>query len=501
MILLSTLNAKYSHAAMGLRYLYANMGELHEQTILCEYTINDDIPQIAEDILRHPGQIIGFGIYIWNIVETTQLIRILKAIRPELIVVLGGPEVSHDSQDEEICALADHIITGEADLCFAATCRKLLAGADVDKWIAAPQPDLATLALPYATYTEEDLAHRIIYVEASRGCPLTCEFCLSSLDQKVRNVPEERFFPAMQDLLDRGCKVFKFVDRTFNLSPKIACGIMNFFLDRWVDGLFLHFEMVPDRLPDAIKELLPRFPAGAVQFEIGIQSLTPEVGALISRRMNIEKTAENFRFIREFTGVHVHADLIIGLPGEDLESFAKSFDQLWFLQPGEIQVGILKLLKGTPIKRHQATYGLRFNKEPPYDILQSDAFPFLLMQRLKRFARYFEVFANSQRFERGLDLIVSSSGKGPFYALLDFSDWLFEATAQVHAFSLKRQYELCGTYLQRSLQVSEDEVTEVLAQDFLDSRSNPQASPKGLPNFLRQRVDAIRRERFTAQSN
>ena len=494
MILLSTLNAKYSHAAMGLRYLQANMGDLADQCQMREYTINDDVAQIAEDILRHPIRILGLGIYIWNLNESTQLIRILKRVQPDLCIVLGGPEVSHDSQDEEICALADHIICGEADLCFAATCRHILAGQAPDKWIQAEPPDLEQIQLPYQWYSDEDVAHRIIYVEASRGCPFTCEFCLSSLDQKVRNIPAETFFAAMQDLIDRGCRVFKFVDRTFNLSPKIARGIMDFFLERWSDDMFLHFEMVPDRLPDAIKEILPRFPAGSVQFEIGIQSLTPEVGALISRRMNIEKTAENFQFIREQTGIHVHADLIIGLPGEDLESFAQSFDQLWFLQPGEIQVGILKLLKGTPIKRHQAAYGLRFNPAPPYDILQSNAFPFPLMQRLKRFARYFEIFANSQRFERSLDLLISSSGKGPFYALLDFSDHLFAQTGQVHAFSLKRQYELCAAYL-RYLDVPEQQLIATLSEDFLDSRSNPDASPKGLPDFMRQAVDDLRRQR------
>ena len=499
MILLSTLNAKYSHASMGLRYLQANMGDLSSVCTLREYTINDDIPQIAEDILRHSVRILGLGIYIWNIVESTQLIRILKRVQPDLCIILGGPEVSHDSREEEICSLADHIICGEADLCFAETCRALLNNEQVERWIQAPSPDIEQIALPYALYTDEDLAHRIIYVEASRGCPFTCEFCLSSLDQKVRNVPMDKFFAAMQDLIDRGCRVFKFVDRTFNLSPKIARGILDFFLERWLDDMFLHFEMVPDRLPDAIKEVLPRFPVGSVQFEIGIQSLTPEVGGLISRRMNIEKTAENFQFIREQTGIHVHADLIIGLPGEDLESFAKSFDQLWFLQPGEIQVGILKLLKGTPIKRHKETYGMEFNPAPPYDILKSNTFPFPLMQRLKRFARYFEIFANSQRFERSLDALISASGKGPFYALLDFADHLFASTSQVHAFSLKRQYELCAAYL-RELGVAEQQLIETLSEDFLDSRSNPTASPKGLPDFMRQHVDALRRQRHAASA-
>ncbi len=500
MILLSTLNAKYSHAAMGLRYLYANMGALQEQTELREFTINDDVPHIAERILEQDPQIVGFGIYIWNIELSTDLVRLLKQIKPELCIVIGGPEVSHESSDDEICALADHIICGEADNCFAQTCSKILAGEQPEKWIKAEIPDLSTLNLPYAYYSDEDLANRIIYIEASRGCPFTCEFCLSSLDQKVRNVPSEPFFAAMQDLLDRGCSTFKFVDRTFNLSPRIACGIMNFFLDRWRDGLFLHFEMVPDRLPDAIKEILPRFPKGAVQFEIGIQSMTATVGDLISRRMDLEKTAANFKFIRESTGIHVHADLIIGLPGETLATFADSFDKLWYLNPGEIQIGILKLLKGTPIKRHQPQYAMLFSKTPPYDIIQSNDFPYALMQRLKRFARYFEIFANSERFERGLDLLIESSAHAPFFALLDFSDWLWAEIQQVHAINLKRQYELCERYLRTKLAVPEAAIISALADDFLDSRRNPTGSPKGLPDFMRSRVDELLRQRKSVRS-
>ncbi len=492
MIVLSTLNAKYSHAAMGLRYLFANMGDLQEQTQIHEFTINDDIPRIAEEICQLKPDILGLGIYIWNIQESTQLVRLLKQVLPLCTIILGGPEVSYDSEDEDICALADHVICGEADVAFAETCQALRKGETPERWLKKDIPDLNNIELPYAYYSDEDLAHRIIYVEASRGCPFTCEFCLSSLDQKVRNVEMQRFFPAMDDLLQRGCTMFKFVDRTFNLSPKIACGIMEFFLERWRDGLFLHFEMVPDRLPDQIKELLPKFPNGAVQFEIGIQSMTESVGQLISRRMDKQKTAENFNFIRQQTGVHVHADLIIGLPGETFESFADSFDQLWYLDPGEIQVGILKLLKGTPIKRHQEAFTMQFNAQPPYDIIQSEAFPFALMQRLKRFARYFEIFSNSDRFERSLQLIVDQGTDGPFKALLAFSDWLWQTCQQVHAISLKRQYELCASYLRECTQVTEEQLLNALCQDFLDKRSNPQQSPKGLPDFMRQRVDELR---------
>jgi radical SAM superfamily enzyme YgiQ (UPF0313 family) len=214
------------------------------------------------------------------------------------------------------------------------------------------------LALPYDLYTDADIAHRVIYVEASRGCPYECEFCLSSLDVPVRNAPLEPFLTAMQHLLDRGVCQFKFVDRTFNLNLKISSAILRFFLERYRPGLFVHFEMIPDRLPQALRELIREFPPGVLQFEVGIQTFNEQVAKLISRRQDNARAEENLRWLREETGVHVHADLIVGLPGEDMASFAAGFDRLVALGPQEIQVGLLKRLRGTPIVRHDRDWGM-----------------------------------------------------------------------------------------------------------------------------------------------
>ena len=183
------------------------------------------------------------------------------------------------------------------------------------KIIVAELPDFSRIALPYDYYTAADLAHRIVYVEASRGCPFTCEFCLSSLDIPVRQVPLDKFLDAMQRLMDRGLKQFKFVDRTFNLNIAVSKRLLEFFLARHQPGMFFHFEMIPDRLPAELREVIAKFPAGALQFEVGIQTFNPEVGSLISRRQNYERLAENFIFLRGQTGVHIHADLIVGLAG------------------------------------------------------------------------------------------------------------------------------------------------------------------------------------------
>ena len=256
------------------------------------------------------------------------------------------------------------------------------------------------------------MAHRLIYVEASRGCPFSCEFCLSSLDIPVRQAPLPALLSHLQRLLDRGVRQFKFVDRTFNLNLETARTILEFLLERHQPGRFFHFEMVPDRLPDALRELIARFPAGALQFEVGVQTFNAEVAARISRRQDYARLEDNFRFLREQTGVHIHADLIVGLPGESLESFAAGFDRLIALGPHEIQVGILKRLRGTPIVRHDAEWQMVYSPHPPYEILQNRLIDFRQMQKLRRFARYWDLVGNSGNFVETTPLIWSEAGKG-----------------------------------------------------------------------------------------
>ena len=388
-VVLTTLNAKYPHAAFGLRYLMANLPPgVRSRAAMLEFDVNRRPIDILESILTQEPKIVGVGVYIWNAVESLELVAILKRVRPDVTVVLGGPEVSHEVDQQEIVRLADYVVTGEADLAFAALCDKLLAGRrPLQKVIPAEPPDVAKLKLPYELYDEQDVAHRVIYVEATRGCPFRCEFCLSSLDVPVRNFPLEAFLAEMGKLFDRGVRQFKFVDRTFNLNLNIGRSILEFFLARYEPGLFLHFEMIPDRLPEALRESIKRFPSGGLQFEVGIQTFNDDVSQRISRRQDNAKLADNLRFLREQTGVHVHADLIVGLPGEDVASFAAGFDRLVALGPQEIQVGILKRLRGTPIVRHDQEWRMVYSPHPPYEVLQTKQIDFATMQQLRRFGR------------------------------------------------------------------------------------------------------------------
>ena len=446
----------------------ANLGALRDRACIAEFDINQRPLEIVEAIVAREPRIVGFGIYIWNVAETTEVVALLKRVRPEVIVILGGPEVSYETEGQEIVRLADHVITGEADLKFAEVCGSLLRDSEagsLPKIIAAEIPALERIAMPYDLYSDDDLAHRVIYVEASRGCPFTCEFCLSSLDIPVRAFPLDVFLASLDALLARGARQFKFVDRTFNLHLPTSLAILQFFLDRWRDGLFVHFEMIPDRLPGQLREVIRKFPAGALQFEVGIQTFDEATSKNISRRQNVPKLEDNLRFLREQTGVHVHADLIVGLPGEAMESFGRGFDKLVELGPQEIQVGILKRLRGTPIVRHDAEYRMTYSPQPPYEILQNRDVDFSTMQRLRRFARFWDLVANSGNFLESLPLLWRE-GRSPFTEFLRFSEWLYAGLRRTHQIALVTLAERLHAFLTVELGVDAEVVASALARDW-----------------------------------
>ena len=352
-------------------------------------------------------------------------------------------------------------------------------GEGLPKIIPADLPDFSRLALPYGFYDEKDIAHRVIYVEASRGCPFTCEFCLSSLDVPVRAVNLDLFLAEMQKLMDRGVRQFKFVDRTFNLNLNTSRTILEFFLARHRPENFYHFEMIPDRLPEALRETIAKFPPGTVQFEVGIQTFNPVVGKLISRKQDYSKLEDNLNWLRGNTGVHVHADLIVGLPGEDMASFGAGFDKLIALRPQEIQVGILKRLRGTPIVRHDAEWQMTYAAHPPYEILQTKLIDFATMQRLRRFARYWDLVGNSGNFVETTQLIWSG-GASPFESFLRWSDWLHARINRTDSIALARLMELLFVWLTTETKLNAQDVAETLWRDA------QRAGRKEKPPFLRE---------------
>jgi hypothetical protein len=474
-IILTTLNARYMHTAFGLRYLYANLGNLQDSAEIVEFTIQEQAINIVEKLLSYHPKIISFSAYIWNINELTDVISMLREIAPEVMLIMGGPEVSHQPDVPEICDKVDYVVAGPGEKTLTELCQQLINGERPDtKFIEAEALPLEEIKLPYRYYTDEDIRNRLIYVEASRGCPFKCEFCLSALDKTAKPFPLDNFLDEMQLLLDRGVRNFKFIDRTFNLKITTSIRILEFFLDRMSDDLYLHFEVVPDNLPDKLKDVLKRFPANSLQFEIGVQTFDPEIQDLISRKQNNDKTKANIKWLREHTGAHLHTDLIFGLPGDTLVNFAGSFNQLVALNPHEIQLGILKRLRGAPLNRHNVPYQLRYNPKAPYNILTTKDIDFATMQRVNRFARFWDMIGNSGRFNNTLPMLLSDA---PFDRFMQLSDSLYQQAGSTWKIALKRLFELIYVVMTDTFQIEPKLVKAQLEIDYA------RAKLKGLPNY------------------
>jgi len=430
-IVLTTINAKWTHPSLALRLLKANLGSLEPQCEIIEFALRQPLHEKTEPLLALRPRILGISVSIWNHLATIELLESLEkewaqgGQKP--VIVLGGPEVSYLPNDTDIFKYADHIIRGEGEAVFSALCESILNRTPAKELIFNMTGNLAEIKTAYHLYTDEDIAQKLIYVESTRGCPFECDFCLSAVKTEgqgsaVREFPLEPFLADMDTLVNRGVKTFKFLDRTFNANINRAVKICEFFLKKLEERkkaeyapFVVHFEMVPLLITPALCETLALFPPDTLRLEIGIQTLNPDVSALIhrpgwqTRSINPEKELETLRLLRKKTNAIIHADLIAGLPGETLESFGKSFDRLWqAVSEGsggdqkqeaknpkvEIQLGILKQLPGAPIVRHNEAFGMRYNSKPPYEIEETSSISAEDLQRLKNFAAFWERLVN-----------------------------------------------------------------------------------------------------------
>ena len=460
-ILLTTINAKWIHPSLALRLLKANLGELEDRCEIIEFALRQPLKEKIDALVAASPKILGISVSIWNHTATIELLNELKKIwlqnqtpsllptphSPLPIIVLGGPEISYLPDDAEIFQYADYVIKGEGELIFRNLCEDIINNKIKNKKIiSVSSPDYSRVVRSvvkkiksaYHLYTDEDIAQKLIYVESSRGCPFNCDFCLSAADKHpVREFPLEPFLSEMEILINRGVKTFKFLDRTFNANIKRAITIMEFFLEKLKERRFtVHFEMVPTLFTTELLETLTRFPPGSLRLEVGIQTLNPQAAALINlpgrqtpNTAANDKILETVRFLRQKTNAIIHADLIAGLPGEDMGSFATGFDQLWeVLERGtehtEIQLGILKLLPGAPIARHNKEWGMKYNPEPPYEVLETSAMSATDIARLKNFARFWELIVN-RGCGKGTSCLVKNSNNLNFHQFMELSDMLF----------------------------------------------------------------------------
>ena len=464
---------------MALRYLYANLKELRSKAKILEFVINQNVQDLAEKILAHDPKIVVLSTYIWNASDMHELLHVMKKVRPETTVIMGGPEISHFPHRVDY-SLADYFISGEGEITLYKLCGAILRGsAPKERLHQGEAVDVNAIELPYRYYSDHDIANRYIYVESSRGCPFLCEFCLSSIDKKMRYFDLDTILREFETLWSRGVRDFKFIDRTFNLNMRYANAILDFFLEK-EPPYFAHFEVIPESFPDELKEKLARFPKGSLQLEIGIQTLNAKVAKRINRPLHFEKIKSNIRYLEKHTQAHLHLDLIVGLPGESVESFGSNLNTLTALSESEIQVGILKKLSGTTLERHDREFGMRFSDIPPYDLLQNDLIDFAQMQQMKRFARFWDLYYNSGNFRNTVKLLFGSDVFTNFY---DFSLWIYRETASTWQISLERLARMLFRYLREVKKMQEREVGTALAQDLL------RIEGRVLPHYLKAYAD------------
>ena len=502
-VVLSTLNSKFIHSSLALRYLKA-YGEAHGQAYdIVEYTINMPVLHILSDITEHDIDVLGFACYIWNIEMTLHVVDMVKAVRPDIKIVLGGPEVSFTADELlERCPNIDYIVQGEGEEAFHALVTALQLGNDglnpvipgvrgrrdgsiLGSLEAVEVSNLSSIPFPYTEEDMEDLEHKIIYYESSRGCPFSCQYCLSGNKNTVRFFPQERTLEELQWFIDHGVKQVKFVDRTFNCAPHHHRPLMEFMRDSDTDMNF-HLEMEPELMTEWETNILCETPPGRIQIEVGVQSTHKKTLDAINRYNDWPYIQKSIRPIIQAGRTHVHMDLIVGLPHEDFNRFGQSFNDLFSLQPHALQIGFLKLLKGSGV-RQMREYKYVADPLAPYEVLSTHVLPYDDVRFLKYFEDVFERFYNSERFRTTFGYIGQQLIHGETDAFTYFCDmtraWLKEGNHKVNLKDIDQIEFLYRFFLAKGDTIA----AELLQYDTLVSyRGKVRSEAVGLPKQTKE---------------
>ena len=429
-VVLATLNAKYIHSSLALRYLREYCSRQNISIVIKEYTINNSLFDILADLYAQKPDVIGLACYIWNIEMTIQLASMIRKVLPQTVIIFGGPEVSYGSADFlQQNPYVDYVVSGEGEKTLNLLLEQLLKNSNEMNipgliWRNSngkifcndkPKTSLAMseIPFPYHDYDMEALKDKIIYYESSRGCPFSCQYCLSSAVEGVRFLPVERVFAELDFFIRHKVKQVKFVDRTFNAHKQHCFAIWKYLCSIPCDTNF-HFEISAELLDEEMVDFLATVPPGRFQFEIGVQSTNEETLDEIQRRNNWPLIVKNVEKIISYGNIHVHLDLIVGLPYENYASFSRSFNQVYSLQPHMLQIGFLKMLKGTGIRKRSAEHNYMYTEQAPYEVLSNRYISYDEVRQLKIMEDLFNQFYNSGRFRHTLSWLVNLFGQGAF---------------------------------------------------------------------------------------
>ncbi|KPV57832.1 Fe-S oxidoreductase [Paenibacillus sp. A3] len=490
-IVLSTLNAKYIHTSLALRYLKAFSQHDFPGIQIAEYTIKDPAMNIVSDIYQRKPEVVGFSCYIWNIEETIVVVSMLKKIMPELIVVLGGPEVSYDTEYwMNRLPEVNFIVVGEGE----ETLHHLLTELEGDRALYSvfglayrnkegrvvinpPRPKLALDDIPTPHRFAEDipsLANRVVYFETSRGCPFSCQFCLSSIEVGVRYFDMERTKSDLLYLIRSGAKLIKFVDRTFNIKRDYAMEMFEFLIQNH-SGCVFQFEITADIMrPEVLDYLAENAPPGIFRFEIGVQSTNDLTNSLVKRRQNFAKLTRTVTKVKESGKIDQHLDLIAGLPEEDYNSFRKTFNDVFALGPEELQLGFLKMLRGTGMRHDAEKYGYLYMDHAPYEILGNKILPFSDLVRIKRVEDVLEKYWNAHRMDHTVRYLIEREFTSAFDFFQEFGDYWEERGWQKIGHQLEDLFTRLHAFLKHRGTAKLDVIEGLMKLDyFLNHKYKP----------------------------
>jgi radical SAM superfamily enzyme YgiQ (UPF0313 family) len=518
-ILLTTLNAKYIHSNLAMKYLYAASGEARDTIELREFTINQENDLIYTELMRCESDLIGFSCYIWNIERILELADTIKKASPETKILLGGPEVTYRAEQilNENPSI-DMILSGEGEESFPKLLRVLFEEAGEGTKFSE-QPDanvISDFEKALGLYGIDGLAFRkedsivvnssseavdfenvpfpylylpcdpdkIVYYESSRGCPFRCTYCLSSLEKDVRAIPIDRVKQDLRYFLYKGIRQVKFIDRTFNYDKERAAEIFRFLISADNKTTNFHFELCGELLDDEMIDLLAGARPGLFQFEIGVQSTNPETLKAIRRSTDLQKLSSNVKRIRAKNNIHLHLDLIAGLPYEGMETFRKSFNDIYALRPHVLQLGFLKMLPGTPIRKHADEYGYLYRDKAPYEVIANRFLSAKELVRIKMIEAVLDRFYNRGGFLETLEYAAEGLLMSPFDFYEEFAIFYYKKGFQISPQSKENLYRVLagyGRWKDTDISGTGETMQEVLMKDMQRT-----LNPEDLKKFIKQ---------------
>ncbi|EOU2037800.1 MAG: DUF4080 domain-containing protein [Clostridium perfringens] len=489
-ILLTAINSKYIHSNLAVRYLKAFTKDLDFQGDIKEFSINDRVENILEGIIEEKPDVVAFSCYIWNMEFVNRLAELIKLVDPKIEILYGGPEVSYEGKEFLENHEGEYVIVGEGEKTFREFVLYKLGEGKIEDIKGLnykrdgkvfenpkrPEMDMNELVFPY-TY-EEDINNKIVYYEASRGCPFKCKYCLSSVMHGVRFLDVERVKKELKYFMERGLKLVKFVDRTFNCNREYTVELLKYLSEQDTETRF-HFEVAADLLTEEQIEILNNAPKGRFQLEVGVQTTNNEVLHNINRYITYENIKEKVLKVAAGKNVMQHLDLIAGLPGEDLESFKKSFNDVHDIRPDEIQLGFLKLLKGSSMREEAKKWGIVYSPYAPYEIIRSKDISYEELLLLKKVEAMVDKYYNSCKFNNVIKFFLNIYEK-PFDFYYDLAMFFEEKGNFKRSIGNVEYYKiLLDFYLEKIGGEDEGLFKEVLKFDYLCFNKK-----RWLPDFL-----------------